>query len=119
MLWTTTVKPADHGAGPQRLFSTPLPNAPGKSLTAIVVNYAPGGKSPRHRHSGSVFAYVLSGSIRSESSATGPAKVYKTGEAFFEPPDSHHLVNENASSTEPARMLAIFIADTGAKLTTQ
>jgi quercetin dioxygenase-like cupin family protein len=43
------------------------------------VSYAPGGKSGAHRHAGSVFAYVLSGAIRSENSATGPAKVYKTG----------------------------------------
>ena len=39
----------------------------------------------RHRHAGSVFAYVLSGSIRSENSVTGPARVYKTGEGFFVP----------------------------------
>jgi quercetin dioxygenase-like cupin family protein len=65
-----------------------LPNVPGKTLTAVVVTYAPGGKSGAHQHAGSVFAYVLSGAIRSENSATGPAKVYKAGESFFEPPGS-------------------------------
>ena len=30
-----------------------------------------------HQHAGSVFAYVLSGAMRSENSATGPVKVYK------------------------------------------
>src|SRR6266513_4774357 len=95
-----------------------LPNVPGKTLTAVVVNYAPGGKSTSHHHAGSVFAYVLSGEIRSENSATGPAKVYKAGEAFFEPPGSEHLVSENASTTEPASLLAIFVADDGAQLTT-
>jgi quercetin dioxygenase-like cupin family protein len=59
---------------------------PGKTLTAIVVQYAPGGSSPAHRHAGSVFAYVLSGQIRSENSATGPVRVYHAGETFFEPP---------------------------------
>ncbi len=44
------------------VFSQKLPNVPGKSLTAIVVSYPPGGKSTSHHHSGSVFAYVLSGS---------------------------------------------------------
>ena len=53
-----------------------LPNLPGKRLTAVVVTYAPGGKSVRHHHAGSVWAYVLSGAIRSQNSATGPAKVY-------------------------------------------
>src|SRR5712672_984481 len=94
-----------------------LPNVPGKSLTAVVVNYAPGGKSISHHHAGSVFVYVLSGAIRSENSATGPAKVYQAGETFFEPPGSEHLVSENASTTEPASLLAIFVADDGAQLT--
>jgi quercetin dioxygenase-like cupin family protein len=95
-----------------------LPNAPGKTITAVVVNYAPGGKSVGHHHAGSVLAYVLTGEIRSENSATGPARVYKAGESFFEPPGSSHLVSENASATEPASLLAIFVADDGAQLTT-
>ena len=95
-----------------------LPNVPGKSITAIVVHYAPGAKSVKHRHAGSVLAYVLSGEIRSENSATGPVKVYKAGESFFEPSGSTHLVSENASATEPASLLAIFVADDGAQLTT-
>lgn len=95
-----------------------LPNVPGKSITAVVVNYAPGGKSGKHHHAGSVFAYVLSGAIRSENSATGPVRVYRAGESFFEPPGSEHLVSENASATEPASLLAVFVADDGARLTT-
>jgi quercetin dioxygenase-like cupin family protein len=98
--------------------SEKLPNVPGKSLTAVVVNYAPGGKSASHHHAGSVFVYVLSGSIRSENSVTGPVRVYKAGETFFEPPGSEHLVSENASATEPASLLAVFVADDGAQLTT-
>lgn len=95
-----------------------LPNVPGKTITAVVVNYAPGGKSGKHHHAGSVLAYVLSGAIRSENSATGPSKVYKAGESFFEPPASEHLASENASATEPASLLAVFVADDGAQLTT-
>ena len=95
-----------------------LPNVPGKTITAVVVNYAPGGKSAGHHHAGSVLAYVLTGEIRSENSATGPAKVYKAGESFFEPPGSSHLISENASASEPASLLAIFVADDGAQLTT-
>jgi quercetin dioxygenase-like cupin family protein len=98
--------------------SEKLPNVPGKSVTAILVSYPPGGKSGKHHHAGSVLAFVVSGEIRSENSATGPARVYKAGESFFEPPGSEHLVSENASATEPASVLAIFIADDGAELTT-
>jgi quercetin dioxygenase-like cupin family protein len=108
---------ADNAERAAPVFAHKLPNVPGKSLTAVVVTYAPGGKSGKHHHAGSVFAYVLSGAIRSENSATGPAKVYKAGETFFEPPGSEHLVSENASTTEPASLLAVFIADDGAQLT--
>jgi quercetin dioxygenase-like cupin family protein len=101
----------------KQVFSKLLPNVPGKVLSAVVVNYAPGGKSGAHHHSGSVFAYILSGSIRSQVSGEGEAKVYKAGESFFEPPGSSHLVSENASATEPASLIAIFVADDGATLT--
>ena len=100
------------------LQSEKLPNVPGKSITAVQVSYAPGGKSTSHHHAGSVFVYVLTGQVRSEVSGMGPAKVYKAGETFFEPPGSTHLVSENASATEPASILAVFVADEGAKLTT-
>src|SRR5712691_11713730 len=71
------VGPAAHAEGDQvrPVRAEKLPNLPGKSLTVVVVNYAPGGKSVKHHHAGSVFAYVLSGEIRSENSVTGPAKV--------------------------------------------
>jgi quercetin dioxygenase-like cupin family protein len=106
------------GANASPVFATQLPNAPGKSLTAVVVRYAPGAASPSHHHAGSVFVYVLSGVIRSQVSTGGPVKDYKAGETFFEPPGSDHLVSANVSATEPASLLAIFVADDGAVLTT-
>ncbi len=120
VLWTgTTSRAAGEEVGvevkPVRVEQ--LRNVPGKTLTAVVVTYAPAGKSGAHHHAGSVFAYVLSGAIRSESSATGPVKVYKAGESFFEPPGSTHLISENASTTEPASLLAVYVADDGARLT--
>jgi quercetin dioxygenase-like cupin family protein len=98
-------------------FSTLLPKVPGKRLSAIAVTFAPGASSPVHHHVGSVYAYVLTGTIRSENSATGPAREYKAGESFFEPPSSGHLVTANASQAEPASLLAVFIAGDGATLT--
>ncbi len=99
-------------------FSEKLPNVPGSSITGLVVHYEPGGKSDAHAHAGSVMAYILTGAIRSQNSATGAVRVYKAGESFFEPAGSIHLVSENASDTEPASLLAIFIAEDGATLTT-
>ena len=101
----------------RKLFAGKLANVPGNTLTAEVVEYPPGGKSSVHHHAGSVFAYVLTGSIRSQNSATGPARIYKAGESFFEPPGSDHLVSENASASEPASLLAVHVAEDGAVLT--
>lgn len=97
----------------KQIFAQQLANAPGNTMTAVVVNYAPGGKSATHHHAGSVFAYVLSGAIRSQITDGQPAKVYKAGEFFFEPPGSSHLVSENASATEPASLLAVLVTPDG------
>jgi quercetin dioxygenase-like cupin family protein len=99
------------------LMTQALANAPGQTLTAVTVNYPPGGKSGAHRHPGSVFVYVVSGKIRSQVSTNGPVKFYGPGETFFEPQGSTHLVSENASDSEPASILAVFVAPTGAALT--
>ena len=94
------------------VFEHAIPNAAGKKLSAVVVNYAPGGKSPSHRHAGSAFIYahVMSGAVRSQVDDQ-PAKVYKAGEGFYELPGSHHRVSENASDSEPASLLAVFVVD--------
>lgn len=92
-------------------FVEPIANVPGKTMTALVVDYAPGGKSLPHRHGQSfVVGYVLSGAIRSQVNS-GAVRVYHAGEHWTEKPGVHHTVSENASDTEPARLLAIFVAD--------
>jgi quercetin dioxygenase-like cupin family protein len=92
------------------VFEHALPNVEGKRMVAVVVSYPPGGKSPAHRHAASAFiyAYVLSGAIRSQV-GDDPAKIYHTGESFYEMPGSHHRISENASETEPASLLAVFV----------
>jgi quercetin dioxygenase-like cupin family protein len=102
------------------VFKHVIPNVHGKSMVAVVVRYAPGAKSPAHHHARSAFiyAYVLSGSIRSQVDDE-PVKVYRTGEGFYEAPGAHHRVSENASDTEPASLLAVFVVDSnGGPLTT-
>jgi quercetin dioxygenase-like cupin family protein len=89
-----------------------IPNVPGKTMTALVVEYAPGAKSPSHRHGQAfVVGYVLSGAIRSQVDG-GEERVFHAGEHWTEKPGAHHTVSENASDTKPAKLLAIFIADT-------
>lgn len=94
-----------------------LPNVPGKRVTILRVSYGPGGFTRAHRHSGSVTAYVTKGEINSQLGG-GPLETFKVGQSFFEPPGSTHLVSANASNTEPAELIAVFVADEGAQLTT-
>ena len=94
------------------LANVPIPNLPGKRLVSRIIEYAPGGASGSHRHARSAFiyAYVLSGSIRSQVDDE-PVRVYDAGETWFETPGAHHHVSENASATEPARLLAVIVVD--------
>jgi quercetin dioxygenase-like cupin family protein len=42
---------------------------------------------------------------------------YREGEMFYEPPRTIHVSTRNASSTEPATLVAFFVADAGQTLT--
>ena len=96
-----------------QIFDRELPNVPGKSLRAVLVEYGPGAASPSHRHPASAFIYatVLEGEIRSQVN-DAPEHTYKAGESWTEVPGDHHKVSANASDTKPARLLAIFVVDT-------
>lgn len=95
------------------VYDQTLPNVPGKSLRIVLVEYEPGGTSSAHTHPTSAFIYarVLEGAIRSKVN-DGPVTTYSAGEAFGEFPGDRHGVSENASMTEPARLLAVFVVDT-------
>ena len=95
------------------VFDHALPNLPGKSMKAVLVEYEPGGTSPAHIHAASafIFATVLEGAIRSQVN-DGPVTVYRAGESFSESPGDRHSVSENASKTKPAKLLAVFVVDT-------
>jgi len=99
------------------ITSQALPNVPGKRITVVRVSYGPGGASRPHRHAGSVTAYITKGEIRSQLGG-GPVETFQVGQSFFEAPGSTHLVSANASATEPAELIAVFVADEGAQLTT-
>jgi quercetin dioxygenase-like cupin family protein len=105
------------GVGHTPVTSTALPTDPGRTLTAVVVEIAPGGKSASHHHAGTVFAYVLAGTVRSQLDG-GSLIEYRAGQYWVEPPGTRHRLTENPSTPEPARILAVFVAPTGAKLTT-
>ena len=98
------------------VYDHPLPNVPGKSIKGILVEYGPGVATPGHTHPRSAFIYatVLEGAIRT-SVNDGPVVTYRAGQNFSEMPGDRHTLDENASKTEPAKLLAVFVVDTDDK----
>jgi quercetin dioxygenase-like cupin family protein len=94
-------------------FEAAIPNIPGKSLIALEVDYPPGTASVPHTHAKSAFiyAYVISGAIESKVN-DDDARIYRSSESWSEPPGALHSISRNASKTEPAKLLAIFVLDT-------
>jgi quercetin dioxygenase-like cupin family protein len=105
--------------GRKVVFQHDLPDVTlsGWSVTAVEVLYAPGESSPSHRHPGITIAYVLEGEIRSKV-GDEPEKTYTAGQMFLETPGQLHAVSANASATQPARLLAVLMAEKGKPLTT-
>ncbi len=87
-------------------------------VTIAHVDFPPGRVGSAHRHAGFVLAYVLKGEVMTRVSGQGPAKIYKAGEMFFEPPGSVHEESGNPSQTESAQLLAMIFAKKGSTLTT-
>ena len=113
VVWANPVSLAQEREQVRPVFERALPNVPGKKVVAVVVSYPPGAKSVAHRHAASAFIYahVLSGAIRSQVN-DGPVTTYTAGQSFSENPGDRHAVSENASTTRPARLLAVFVLDT-------
>jgi quercetin dioxygenase-like cupin family protein len=105
--------PKEKAAKVTLVYQHELPNVPGKSIKGVLVEYGAGGYSPGHTHPKSAFIYatVLEGAIRSQVN-DGPVTTYEAGESFSELPGDRHAVSANASATEPATLLAVFVVDT-------
>jgi quercetin dioxygenase-like cupin family protein len=106
---------ASEGAKSSRrdVIKQTLPGDSLREMTLVEVTYPPGTGSPAHQHANGVMAFVVSGSITSKV-GDGPEQTYRAGEAWWEPVGAIHRVSRNASATEPATLLAIYIAPAGA-----
>ncbi|WP_413099858.1 cupin domain-containing protein [Streptomyces sp. Inha503] len=104
---TETVKP---------LLQQALPNVTGKTFTSVVVDFPPSARAMPHRHGKAfVYAYVLEGTVRSKLAGT-PVRTYRRGENWVERPGAHHVLTENTSRTERAKLLVVYVSNTGDKL---
>ena len=95
------------------LMSKDLPESPGREVLMISVEHAPGGTNAIHRHNAHAFVYVLEGSVVMQLKG-GPQVTLTPGQTFYEGLDDIHLVDRNASSTNPAKFLVLLIKDKGA-----
>ena len=95
------------------LMSKDLPESPGKEMLMILVEHAPGGSNPAHRHNAHAMVYMLEGSVIMQLKG-GKEVALTPGQSFYEGPDDVHVVDRNASSTKPAKFLVVLIKAKGA-----
>ena len=95
------------------LMSKDLPENPGKEMLMITVEHAPGGSNPIHRHNAQAMVYVLEGSVVMQVKG-GKQVTLTPGQSFYEGPNDIHIVDRNASKTQPAKFLVVLIKDKGA-----
>src|SRR5262245_6471339 len=95
------------------LMSKDLPEHPGKEMLMIIVEHAPGGSSPIHVHNAHAMIYVLEGSVV-EQVKGGKEVTLTPGQTFYEGPDDLHVLDRNASKTQPAKFVVFLIKDKGA-----
>ena len=95
------------------LMSKDLPESPGKEMLMIIVEHAPGGSNPAHRHNAHAMVYVLEGSVIMQLKG-GKQVTLKPGQSFYEGPGDIHVVDRNASKTKLAKFLVALIKEKGA-----
>ncbi|MFF8904770.1 cupin domain-containing protein [Streptomyces olivaceoviridis] len=104
---TETLKP---------LLQQALPEVKGKTFTSLIVDFPPNARAMPHRHGQAFgYAYVLEGTVRSRLEGKS-ARTYHQGGNWVEEPGAHHVLTENTSPTRRARLLVVFVSDTGDKL---
>jgi quercetin dioxygenase-like cupin family protein len=97
------------------LMKQPLADMAGKVATMLTVDYTPGAASDPHVHPGSVFAYVLEGTVVTQVEGEQPM-TYAKGQNWYESPKKPHVVSRNASVTEPAKLLVLLLSQEGEAL---
>jgi quercetin dioxygenase-like cupin family protein len=114
------IQAASQQARPQNtVFEHDLPNVTldGWQVNVSTITLPPGSVGNAHRHPGFVLVYVLEGEVITKISDQQQA-TYSAGQMFYEQPGSTHEVSRNASSTKPAKFLAMIFSKKGLPLVT-
>jgi quercetin dioxygenase-like cupin family protein len=108
---------ATHAQQVNTLLTKHLPEAPGKEIEVITVNYAPGAVDAIHRHDAHAVVYVLEGEVEMQVRG-GTLQRLGPGQVFYESPEDVHTVSRNTSKTKPAKFVVFFIKNEGAPILT-
>src|ERR1043166_4720123 len=88
-----------------------LADGPGREVRITLLDLMPGHASPPHRHPNHhVFGFIVDGTYEWKID-DGPAKTFKPGQAFYEPPGVLHAVSRNASADARAKLVVFMVAD--------
>src|SRR5262249_9531665 len=99
------------------LLKEAMAELPGREIIMVMLDIPPGGGSPPHRHPGHhIFGYVLEGTYKLKLDQ-GAETILTKGQTFHEAPGQLHAVSANASLTEPAKVLAFIVAESGKPIT--
>jgi len=98
------------------LMSRDLTDIPGKEGTMLTWSMRLAERT-LHRHDAHAFVYVLEGSVVMQVKGAEPVTLHP-GQTFYEGPNDVHLVGRNASKTEPAKFLVVFVKNKGAPIMT-
>jgi quercetin dioxygenase-like cupin family protein len=96
----------------RELISRVLPPGNYRNVQAVTIELGPAAVAARHRHDVAVLAYVLEGTVENQFDG-GAIVTHKTGESWWEAPGTVHDVARNASATDRARLLVVYIGEEG------
>ncbi len=99
----------------ESLSKAPLEGIAGKEANVVRLTVGPGWSIGDHSHPGSVFVYMLEGSIKLEVDGE-PTRILRPGEVLYEVPNQNMRAN-NVSSAHGAKFLVFQVGNAGEPLT--
>ncbi len=100
------------GAKVTPLMQKELDGLTNKEGIMLIVEYAPGASSKKHRHDAHTFVYVLEGSVIMQVVGSDPVTL-EAGQTFYESPNDIHLASKNASNTQAAKFVVFTLKEIG------
>src|SRR5260370_7495050 len=99
---------APAASGIKAIYQRDLPpvSLDGWQVTVLELTFPPDTISPEHAHPGFILGYILAGEYRFQLEAE-QENISSTGNVFYKPPDTVHLLSRNPSITTPARILPL------------